>query len=602
MAKLVIGTELKTDKFEKQVSALEKKYANKKIDIDVTTKELSEAESKLNEINNELDRRIAREKQIRANIEEENSKQYKSNSLISMYKEQLSAVTSEQIKLYDDWDKQNLVVEKISGRLEKQKNDLSEISSKIDGINLHQTDIGIKNIGSGIKKILGNVIKWGLAVFSIRSAYMAVRNAINVISQNDEQLKADIDYIKNVLAFALEPIVRRIIDLAKQLVFYIGYLIRAWTGYDIFANANKNLKKSVGSAKELKKQLAGFDEMNVLSDTNGGGGGVSPSFNFGDKKAPKWLQLVAKYGKKLLPIILAIIGKLAKIKGLGIAVALYGIYTTIKNIVDFIHNPSFTSFVGILEGIALTILGIGTAIGAWPAIIAGVLSLVVIELVKNFDNIMGKFQQLKEWLDKNVLAWLKEHLGKVGEFLYIPIKVAVGIVEDLFEGLIGGIKRIIEGIVKIFKGDFVGGIKDIFSGLLSIILAPFKAWYDAVSNWLYSVLELFGLVHKAQGGNSFGYGGSMGGRAKGGIYYPKLAIGGIINQPGRGVPYHGATIGERGAEAVVPLTDSQQMALLGEAIGRYVNINATVPVYVGNRMVAREMKRINAEDNFAYNR
>jgi len=98
----------------------------------------------------------------------------------------------------------------------------------------------------------------------------------------------------------------------------------------------------------------------------------------------------------------------------------------------------------------------------------------------------------------------------------------------------------------------------------------------------------------------------MGGRAKGGIFYPsklpKLAVGGIINQPGRGVPYHGAYIGERGAEAVVPLTDSQQMALLGETIGKYITMNATVPVYIGNRLVAREMKRINAEDDFAFNR
>lgn len=72
--------------------------------------------------------------------------------------------------------------------------------------------------------------------------------------------------------------------------------------------------------------------------------------------------------------------------------------------------------------------------------------------------------------------------------------------------------------------------------------------------------------------------------------------------PGRGVPYHGAYIGERGAEAVVPLTDSQQMALLGETIGRYVTINATIPVYAYNRQVDRQIKRIQAEDNFAGNR
>ena len=86
------------------------------------------------------------------------------------------------------------------------------------------------------------------------------------------------------------------------------------------------------------------------------------------------------------------------------------------------------------------------------------------------------------------------------------------------------------------------------------------------------------------------------------VKIPRLATGGIINMPGRGVPIGGAIAGESGREGVIPLTDSQQMALLGEAIGKYININATVPVYVGNRQIAKEIKRINAEDDFAYNR
>jgi len=94
----------------------------------------------------------------------------------------------------------------------------------------------------------------------------------------------------------------------------------------------------------------------------------------------------------------------------------------------------------------------------------------------------------------------------------------------------------------------------------------------------------------------------MGGRAKGGIYYPKLAVGGIINQPGRGVPYHGATIGERGAEAVIPLTDSQQMALLGEAIGKYITINANITNTMNGRIISKELQKIQNESDFVYNR
>lgn len=100
-------------------------------------------------------------------------------------------------------------------------------------------------------------------------------------------------------------------------------------------------------------------------------------------------------------------------------------------------------------------------------------------------------------------------------------------------------------------------------------------------------------------------GGSTGGRAKGGIFYPskmpKLAVGGIINMPGRGMPYNGAIIGERGAEAVVPLTDSQQMELLGETIGRYITINANIVNTMNGRVISRELKQVQNNQDFAYN-
>lgn len=71
--------------------------------------------------------------------------------------------------------------------------------------------------------------------------------------------------------------------------------------------------------------------------------------------------------------------------------------------------------------------------------------------------------------------------------------------------------------------------------------------------------------------------------------------------PNKGTMIGGAIAGESGREGVLPLTDTQAMAELGREIGKWININATVPVYVGNRQIAREIRRINAEDDFAYN-
>ena len=193
-----------------------------------------------------------------------------------------------------------------------------------------------------------------------------------------------------------------------------------------------------------------------------------------------------------------------------------------------------------------------------------------------------------------------------------------------------GFKRIVDGVKQIMDGDFIGGIKNIFGGLLDIILAPFRAWYDAIAQFINDILEMFGLLEKEQeksearlaaerynaggggysqgggGGGSKGGGGGGGSRAKGGIFYPsklpRLAVGGIINQPGRGVPYHGAVIGERGAEAVIPLTDSQQMALLGETIGKYITINANITNTMNGRVISREIQRIQTGNDFVLNR
>ena len=118
----------------------------------------------------------------------------------------------------------------------------------------------------------------------------------------------------------------------------------------------------------------------------------------------------------------------------------------------------------------------------------------------------------------------------------------------------------------------------------SITGAVDQAWQIA--------LDLVGTVNRTGGKKS----------AKGSIIYPKLAVGGIINQPGRGVAYNGAIIGERGAEAVLPLTDSQQMALLGEAIGKYITINANITNTMNGRIISKELQKIQNESDFAYNR
>lgn len=120
-----------------------------------------------------------------------------------------------------------------------------------------------------------------------------------------------------------------------------------------------------------------------------------------------------------------------------------------------------------------------------------------------------------------------------------------------------------------------------------------KNWWNGLINGLTSSFSI-----------SFGLNGVSIGKkaAKGAIVtYPKLAAGGIINLPGRGVPVGGAVGGERGAEGVIPLTDSQQMEKLGEAIGKYITVNNVLNNYMNSRLISREIKKSDNESDFAFN-
>ena len=88
---------------------------------------------------------------------------------------------------------------------------------------------------------------------------------------------------------------------------------------------------------------------------------------------------------------------------------------------------------------------------------------------------------------------------------------------------------------------------------------------------------------------------------KTGGYVTKLASGGLINMPNRGVPVTNTIAGEAGAEGIIPLTDQQAMAQLGAEIGRNVLVNLTNITSMNGRVISRELRTIQSEEDFAFN-
>lgn len=342
---------------------------------------------------------------------------------------QLKANATHQVLIKDN-------IEKINTNLDKAKN-VGNIKDSLAGI------------GSETGNILTKVAKWGLAIFSVRSAYMFVRQSVSTLSQYNEKIGADIQYIRFALASSLQPVIEAIIQLVYKLLAYINYIAKAWFGVNLFANAsakafkkvNKGIKDTNKSAKALSKTLLGFDEMNILqkdgtTSTGGGGGGIAtPSMdlsNLGNVEIPDWIKWIADNGELLKDIIIgiglafatwkitqlafglsgigtslpAIFGALQGMSGLqifgivaGVATAVVGIYETIKGLIKWISDPTWENFKDVLSGLETVLIGVGVALVAINA--SNPVGWIVLAV--------GAIPKLVDWLG-NLNEEEKEHI------------------------------------------------------------------------------------------------------------------------------------------------------------------------------------------------
>ena len=81
-----------------------------------------------------------------------------------------------------------------------------------------------------------------------------------------------------------------------------------------------------------------------------------------------------------------------------------------------------------------------------------------------------------------------------------------------------------------------------------------------------------------------------------------LANGGIVHNPGRGVPLgSNILVGEgKDAEAVLPLNE-QTYSMLGKSIAENMVVNLTNITEMNGRQINKEIKQISANDNYAFN-
>lgn len=497
--------------------------------------------------------------------------------------------------------------QKLEAQYEKLVNQLDKLKRKQADLNkadLSNIQKSVEKIGDSTSKVTKKIGKMALAVFGIRSAFMFVRNAINTIANDDEQLKADIDYMKSAIAYTLEPVVRKVVELARQLMFYVGYIAKAWTGKNIFENANKSLKGANKQAKELKKSMASFDEMNILSDNSSSSGGSvsTPSFDLTapeDVEPPSWIKFIAQNKDIVIAGLYGIAGGLTAIylglsviQGLGIGLILAGVALAIQGIVDFIKDPSWHNFLTILQGVALVVAGIAVLMGGWVVALVAVGVAIVAYIIQNWDKVKEILGKVGTWIYEKVIKPVGDFFVKLWDGIKNGVKSAVDWVKEKFNAIVTFFSNLISKIVGLFKkigtkvGDAIGSaFKTVINGVL-------KAIENILNFPIKSINKLIDVINAVPGIN-------LGTLPT--FNLPRLAVGGIVNMPGKGVPIGGAIAGEARAEGVIPLTNSQAMETLGQTIGKYITINANITNTMNGRVISRELQKINNNSDFARN-
>ena len=353
-----------------------------------------------------------------------------------------------------------------------------------------------------------------------------------------------------ILPYAI-AVVKAIREIANAIANLLGFTL---TDVD-YSSVGKlasgtgavadNLGSAAGSAKELKKYIAGFDELNVLpSNSNAGSGGGAggaggggfdfdlPTYDFlGDAVETR----VDEIKDKLKPLLVIALAIGAAFAGWKIGKSVTASIATLK--AGFATFASSGAGQAILSKLASCVAGVALQFNAAGGGVKGFLSvlgmvakvaapavaiLVVViatlkVLIERWNDIKSavantfgklkvgeRLQALNDKLNQlgEKLGWvdgfwngLKSTIGSLMNFIgEVVITVVGSSLIGLFNGLVGvldGVVTAMTGVVEIFTG-FAQFLKGVFTGDLDLVKKSFATFGSGISKIFSGVID--GLV------------------------------------------------------------------------------------------------------------
>ena len=173
-----------------------------------------------------------------------------------------------------------------------------------------QLQAAVKSLGNAAKSVGGNAKsafsgllstarRLAPMIIGVGSAFQVISRAVHAFMAENQELSAKMSSIWSSLGNILGPIITQVINWVSTAV---SLFIQFLSLLGISVKQSKNAAKAAGgAASELKKTIAGFDELNTLTDNSGGGGGGGAGNKELDPaELPDWLKKLANALKNKL--------------------------------------------------------------------------------------------------------------------------------------------------------------------------------------------------------------------------------------------------------------------------------------------------------------
>lgn len=461
---------------------------------------------------------------------------------------------------------------------------------------------GIAQVGAELTQQQKVMARYEAILLQTKSAQGSAVRELSGLTSQVTMLKNNFAQLGTTIGGALVNPLAKALSYANAVVKAINIVISELFGVKQEANSTTNsvggissgFEEATDNAKKLKKQLAGFDDLNVLSSqedeavslpTVSGGGYEITDYDLGldsvDEKAEQIadklrtiISIVSElYNKWIKPVVDFAISNgdviLSILVGIGTAILVWNGYFAALNLVSRISTV-FTAVQG------LWALLMANPIVAVIALIAGIVASLVVLYNTNedFRNAVDKtWTKVKEWFTDGVQA-IKEKFQQIGQaitdfkdgckermdniksgftetFQSVSNKMVNfrQTVKDSMTNVKNSVSEMFTNL-KQKTGDFFDNIKEKVSTktksiLNKYVISPVNkliSWINSKLHFSYSGLNILG----KQVIPSFNV------RLANLNSIPQLAKGGVVDSPTL------AMIGEKGKEAVVPLENNTE--------------------------------------------